>query len=496
MRLRDGRHAPLAARLTGLDPATATSLLIGRDIMLDWPAEIESTRAGVALIRTTANLIVRFCPRLRLRPTTALAADLASHLAAIDSECDPIRQPTPGAMVVHLGGGRGADVTGSADGWLAHVSGYGQALAPLRASDIVVGAHGAAALVASQVFARALPLDPSVAGPSPTTAYSLFEYGPPTMSPPLIADVGIDLVLLAGVGAVGQACVDVLVSSSVIGRLDVVDHGYVDDITNLNRSVLALESDLAAKTAKVDLAVRRASGFALTVEPHERALDDLVASMAAGDVPWPRVVLSALDNRDARWALQGLWPDLVLEGATGDTMAQIFRHAHGDPTACLRCLHTDARSGDDYLDSMARATGLDRSRIAAALAGAPDLIDDEDVERASPETRELIARNIGRDICGFLGDVERYLGPDAEVVQLSVAFTSYLAGTLLAGELIKAAAGVASPFIGRYQIDPIANLLPELPFTQAPDLGCFCQQRRSVIEAVRTIANKQRNRSS
>jgi hypothetical protein len=489
LRARDGRHAPIAASLTGLSPAAASGLLIGRDVLLDWAPTIERTRSGAALIRTTANLVVRFCPQVRLRQMTALAAEVAGLLVDIDGEADPTRAPSPDALLVHLGGGAEADVTGSADGWVAHVSGFGEVVPVLRDTDVIVGAHAAAALVASQVFARALPLNPTVAGPSRRTAYSVLEYGAPTVANPRIGEVRIERALLAGIGAVGQAAVDVLVGSDSAGLLDVVDFGSVDDVTNLNRSVLAVEDDLLSLTAKVQLAVRRAAGSPLVIEPHECTVEEIVDAYGQGRLAWPHVAISALDNGAARRALQSLWPDLVLDGATGGTLAQVFRHRHGERTACLRCLHAEEPGGGDYLGAMATATGIDRDRLAAGLAGAKVMVTERDIETAPSSAHDLIARHVGGDICGLLADAERYLDPKAEPVQLSVAFTSYLAGTFLAGELIKAVTGLSSP-LGRYQIDPLANLDPEGPFSQAPLSSCFCQVRADVISAVRSAARR------
>lgn len=223
----------------------------------------------------------------------------------------------------------------------------------------------------------------------------------------------------------------------------------------------------------------------LTIDPIDRSLQEVGASIAAGTIPWPRTALSALDNRPARWDLQSLWPNTVLEAATGETMVQIFRHAHADRTACLRCLHPDDRDGRDYALSMAAATGLPRERIIAALGGSATTVTDRDVEAAAPELRDLVAAHLGHDVCGMLSNVERLLGDRPAPPQLSVAFSSYLAGTFLAGELIKVSAGIVSPLAGRYQIDPIANLNPDPPFSQTPSPACFCQTRAGVVELVR-----------
>ncbi len=488
IRPRDGRHAPLAGRLTGWSPAEATGRLIATDIVLDWRPELERGGCARALVLTAANLIVRFCPALRVAPRSPFADEVAALLQAIDSSATPFAPVGPGALHVHLGGGERATVTASADGWTAHVSGEGDVLPPLVEDGNVLGAHAAAAFAASQVFVRSLAVDPRIAGPSPATSYSLLTYGPAAGPTPRLGPIELaGPALLAGTGAVGQACADVLVSARVAGDLWVVDCGSIDDVTNLNRSVLAIERDLDEVTPKVRLAARRAEGSELHVIPRHEMIAEVVQAIEGGSAPWPRAVLSALDNWDARREVQGLWPDLVLEGTTGDTMAQVFRHAHGQPTACLRCLHED-RSRADYIDHMALVTGLAPDRILAALAGHDDsaLVPD-DLARMPPGVRDGAAAAPGRDLCGFLSDVERYVGRQgSEEVQLSVSFTSYLAGTFLAAELIKASAGVSTPLAGRYQIDPLADLVPAPPFAQRPSPSCTCVTRAGLVENLRT----------
>jgi hypothetical protein len=482
------RHAPLAAALTGLTPAAATARLIERDVVLDWSPRIESTVAGAALIRTTANLVVRFCPSLRIRPSTKLAGSLATIMKGIDSSAEPDRSPSRDALHIHLGGDAAADVTASASGWVAITSGFGDVLPPLDDDGgLAIGAHGAAALAASQVFARALPLDPRRAGPSPMTHFSLLDYRADGVNPLLDRLPAIKGALLAGSGAVGEACVDTLVGIAISGDLAVADSGFVDDPTNLNRSVLANERDLVEVTPKVELAVRRARGTELIIDPLESPIAGVITDVESGARPMPHIVLSALDNRPARWELQSLWPDLVLEGATGGSMAQIFRHAHGEETACLRCLHPDddGHAGPSYLDRMAELTGLATERLRVGLDDAGDRLTKADLADATPAARELLAQHVGRDVCGFLSEVERLLPQRTNVPQLSVAFSSYLAGVFLAGELVKASSGLRSSLVGRFQMDPLAILTPDGPFLQRASRTCFCQQRRRTVTSIR-----------
>jgi hypothetical protein len=268
----------------------------------------------------------------------------------------------------------------------------------------------------------------------------------------------------------------------------------VDDPTNLNRSVLALERDLVVETPKVQLAVRRASNSSVAIEPIALPLAEVIAEIEGGRRTLPGIVLSALDNRAARWELQSLWPDLVLEGATGDSMVQIFRHAHGEATACLRCLHREdpAEAGASYLVRMAALSGLSAERIRAGLDDSTDRLGEIDLDAVEPRLRGIAEHHVGGDVCGFLSDVEHLLPGVADQPLVSVAFSSYLAGVFLAGELVKASNTLRSPLIGRFQIDPLATLDPGGPFIQRPDRSCFCQQRRSTVSAIRRLRRRNR----
>ena len=92
----------------------------------------------------------------------------------------------------------------------------------------------------ARVFRHALPLKETFWWHAPLTEYSLFDYGVPESEAPEIGARRFQTVpLLVGVGAIGQACVDTLASLQTSGTIRCVDKGYIDDQTNLNRSVLA-----------------------------------------------------------------------------------------------------------------------------------------------------------------------------------------------------------------------------------------------------------------
>lgn len=487
-RVRDGRHQPLVAALAGNDQSVAR-ILTSREVAIDWPARIESTQCGRALVRVTTSLVLRYCPGVRLVPRTPLASEIAVRLQRIDRDADPMRVPRTNAVRVHLGGSSRADVTASSAAWIAHVSGIGEPLPDLLDGENVVGAHGAAAFAAGEVMKRLLPIRDEVASLTPTSAYCFWSFGVPRASAPQLPRVTLPVTLQGGNGAIGQATVDVLVSADSAGTLYVNDRGSIDDATNLNRSEEAEERDLEEKTAKAELAVRRARGSRLHVVPLAGELREVIARIENGDLPWPQLVIGAYDNMEARRDLQTLWPDVLIDGATGDTMAQVLRVAWGSGGACSRCIfRTWVPGAAEHDRAFTTMTGIAPERVAAARRG--ELVLGQG-EIADPAVRAMLEQR-GGDVCGFFSDFDRWFAGsrDDEPTLLSISFTSYLSGVFVASEVLKAAAGLHTLLAGRYQIDPIATLAPPPPYAPQADSACECVTTRRSIEEYRRVMER------
>ncbi len=227
MRERDDRHRELVSEVSGLPEEEAARRLTSADVVLGWPTSAERSRAGRALVETAANLIVRFAPRLRIANRSRFATEVANLLRRIDSSARPMSTDGVDPVVVRLGGDLAAcHVSGSADGWTTFVSGAGDAVPPVTDTDNVLGAHAAAALVASEVFRHALPLREEFQWHAPFTRYSVFDYGVPESDAPDVGAPNLKTVpLLVGVGAIGQACIDTLASLRATGAIRCVDKG-------------------------------------------------------------------------------------------------------------------------------------------------------------------------------------------------------------------------------------------------------------------------------
>jgi len=92
------------------------------------------------------------------------------------------------------------------------------------------------------------------------------------------------------------------------------------------------------------------------------------------------MVLCALDSREARHRAQDLWPDVLIDGATGDTALGLHVARAGEGP-CVRCfLPVLDQDGPSVLERLASITGLPIS----SLIHGDELLPDEEVDRLPP----------------------------------------------------------------------------------------------------------------
>jgi len=263
---------------------------------------------------------------------------------------------------------------------------------------------------------KATPLATDIVAPSTAVAKMLSDWAACSVK------ISLSTHALAGVGAVGAAWMHTLwACPGLTGSVPVVDadsHGVTDD--NLNRGVLYTRADIGKPKAIT------------------------AASAAPGDLRWlpsqgrfeeagvaPDVLVSAVDGNDARAALQGRYPPVILSGSTRDLRAETLR-VFPDSGACLRC-HNPPRTmlSDDEL----RVTALSSARLDD-LAGVAAALNVETTALAEKlrrwECDEMSERALRR--------IRELVGGD--VAEFSVGFVSVAAGVLLAADTVKQHAGV------------------------------------------------------
>ena len=200
-------------------------------------------------------------------------------------------------------------------------------------------------------------------------------------------------VLVVGVGALGNEVVKNLALLGV-GHVAIADMDRVE-LSNLSRSVLFRETDEGRP--KAECAARGAKS--LYPEMHAVALaGNVLADVGLGWFRWARVVVGALDNREARVFVNGAcarvgrpWIDGGIEVLNG-----IVRGFAPPRTACYECTMSQT---DWELLNRRRSCSL-LARRAAAQRGAP----------TTPTTASVIGAMQAQEVVKLLHGMDALAG--------------------------------------------------------------------------------------
>lgn len=399
------------------------------------------------------------------------------------------------------------DVSIAFDGWSCEL-GRGAPIGAAQPSAVPFGALSAACFAVAEVFKTLVAASlPDTERPGfqrrfthawRFSAWSMERLmdGPATLlsaGPQAVEPVTLDAVVQVGAGAVGNASALAFSTlSSVSGELRILDLKFVDE-KNLNRCFYFTEDHLGWPKAKVleELASR----------PELRvfaANDDFRAE----HVSMSAIVLSTVDNNEARHRLQETLPVALVEGATGGTTISVAVHSAGNGRSCLVCRHPDPELGASRREPLsvraaAEATGLTEDEITTGQVGVDVAITDEIIERVAARSEEAAAilrraRGTGQDLCGALGDLRSLLGTVTGPREASVPFVSNLAGVLAAAEVVKLVMRAA----GNENVPVLDNVLQldmardysrhaRLSFPEPPRSDCsLCQKRAELVAQV------------
>lgn len=369
----------------------------------------------------------------------------------------------------------------NADGWLARVSSGSCDLPAGGDQANPMAALAAASLGVSEVFKRLLAPPGDQGVPFDGVSFNLFSYQPGDEDSGPAIDRPIDLdILVVGAGAIGSGVVGVLRELTVTGRVEVIDRqAYADE--NLGTCLLVGPSDVGRAKAEVAAEQLRDAGIAATGRQEE--VSDYRQRVG---MDRPAVILNGLDNVEARHEIQGLWPDLVIDGAIGPLNAQVSRHPwdEDEDVACLRCLF-QLPVIDTTAESV-RMTGLRAERVVQG----DELVTEQDVVEAPEERREYLRQRLGKQICSIIPSEEivRLSGGEEEVgFAPSAPFVACLSASMVVGELVKHALGLApaEPLEPRYQIDMLIGPDAGQPLPMGRRADCTCVTRRTNIETLR-----------
>ena len=409
----------------------------------------------------------------------ATIEQLEEAMAAIDPD-RPLRIGTRAgqepAARLHIGPFAGAGAIRIVpEGSGAHVAGMRSAvIRPTRPGN-ALGAVYAAALGAAEVFKH-------TAGvlAARRVLHRHLRFCPVALSqdlrvaPDLPQALTLHLALI-GVGAIGTGIALILGELGVGGTMLTVDR---QRFARENRGTYSLggADEVTSAPWKVDLARQALPRFDVT--PFHEPVDRLPAAIDAGEVPWFRLALTGLDSPEARREAQRLWPDRLIDGATGDTMVGLHDYGHGhDP--CMICVFPVRRDGPSALERLAETTGL-----PAELLGQGDrVLAEEHLAGVTHKQRRLLEPHVGKPVCGLARAVG-LTSVEAAGFMPAVPFISLQAACLSVGRLLAHRLGL-NPRTNLVQYDglfgPQAATMERM--TRRPT--CYCQTRVRTIDAIR-----------
>lgn len=366
----------------------------------DLPMALLTAQVLISTLRRGLGTLILLSRRL----PAGMVRDLEEAAAAIDPgrplRVDAAMSQEP-SVRIHIG----TDIPERAvrvvpEGYGTHIAGARTAaIRPSRPGN-ELGAAYAGALAAAEAFKYTAGV---LTGRR--VIHRHLRYCPVTLSadlsaaPSLPAELTLDLSLI-GVGAIGTGIVRILSELPVGGRLLAVDR---QRFSAENRGTYSLGGVAEAQVRpwKAEIAQRALRRF--DVEPFRGSVEDLLAATDSGHTSWFPTVLTALDTPEARREAQRLWPDRLIDAATGDTMLGICDHRAGlDP--CLMCMFPVDRGQPSGVERIAQRLGLP----VEVLAFGDTPLTEEHLSATDGDQRAFLAQFLGTPICG----VARAARPD------------------------------------------------------------------------------------
>lgn len=469
------RALRLAASATGQNETGLAAHLQSQHVEVSIAAQRPADIAAAELF--LANLA-----RLPITLTVGAVsgADAQEHRRLVAAS----RRPSPNApgsadtrgsaiLRVHVGNGGSADLHGSPERHGAHVS-----RSPLSVAGPAngLGAVTCASMLSGEVFKAIAP----VLASRRRDLDDAVSWCPVSLEaePGATAELtrGLDLdVAIIGVGAVGTAVARILGLLDARGYASLVDpERFAPE--NLGTYSLGDYADASGRLWKTAIAARALPNVQTT--RFDMPVNEFINLIDAGSARWPSIALTGLDSVDARRDAQLLWPDRLLDGATGDTMCGL--HDVGTTSgACLRCLFPVPTGGPSAVERLANATGLDPE----LLRHGDQQLRESDLAMLTAPQRARLADHVGKPICG-LADAVGLTGLPSEDYRPSVPFVSQQAACLVVGRLIADDLGLSdrATFV---QYDTLIGPAHGTFEKRAALPTCFCQTRALVVERVR-----------
>jgi hypothetical protein len=382
--------------------------------------------------------------------------------------------------VLHVGASPAAHrnlTTVHSDGWVVRLASDAPPIPMTSEQTNVVAAVAAAALGTAEVFKRLVEVRSDRGPLHSRLQFSLWDYsdGETGLGAPLPERISLR-VLIAGLGAIGSAIAYLLKRLPADGSLWLIDRqSYTAE--NLG-TCIALDAEGLNRPKTWFLERYLSPQYQVKPLPGEvRAAMAAYTKCAAR----PPTLLGGLDNITARHDLQDFWPDMIVDGALGESFAcQVSLWRWRGDGGCLRCQFVEPEV--DSIAAVAAVTGLSRDRLAK-----PDsLITKDDVDAAPAKLRAALARSLGKPVCSVTSRamIEQLTGKTARVAP-SVPFVAVISAAMVVGELLKDRLPYAPVLRNRYQFDVLYGPQGGMVLNETRRPNCTCAAAALTLEKFR-----------
>lgn len=457
-------------------------------VLLTGDPQFLKTKNGRWIFEDCAFLLIRMTKRLTIevRDDETLAAKIRADIAHLTEHQAEVKTTgvdyTQFEAVLSVGAKAEPTLPWTAvnsNGWVARISSGSTDLPVESAQPNPIGALAAACLGVTEAFKRLIQLKPQRGELHDNFAFSFYSYQTSQEPGPPISSFDVGNPLLVGAGAIGNGICQLFRQLPIEGSISVVDPQDFKE-ENLGTCLLISTQDLDKPKAEVLARLFRAR---LEAAGYREDVTTFMGTRLGKPIPYPRIILTALDNIDARRQVQTMWPDLVIDGAIGALSCEATLHPWGPDLSCLMCDFEEPTVSATKVQS--ELTGLRESRLTNLL----DFVTEEDVNDAAPEKKDFLAKNIGKQICSVLSEaeIEKIAKEGSKKgFQPSVPFVACLSACMMVTELIRTIAKGPSVLETGYQFDALTGPQNGIRKSHSRKKSCICVDRRSVIEKLRT----------
>ena len=408
-------------------------------IMITANAEVLNTSNGRMMLESVINLTSRFVDKLDIKIPDS-HANIASSMKKLATttgckiEDDENFEPR---IVLSVGP---TDIKSeltiqiNSSGWVSYISCNSDVDTFSANDENPIGALGAACFGAAEVFKKLLEINGCkknwAANHPGQTCFSFLDYAFSSNNMDFPRKVNIEKILLVGAGAVGSGFLYAISKiENLRGNILVLDHDGIDR-TNLNRCLPYFVDDVGKPKVKV---CERLSNDKLSIFGHSVRYD----SFQKQENEFPLIV-STVDNDDARFAIQHDLPKLIFHAATGKSVSAVSVIKLLE-NACLCCIFENETTHEEVISN---ETGIPVDVVTNALTQKLPFTEEhyrfmyKKLQNTAIPFRDMIGKPFEdvykKEICGTIS-VETNDGKKTP----SVPFVSFFSGLCVAAELIK-----------------------------------------------------------